>query len=130
MPKEALNPETIHRPVGGYSHVVIAPAGRLAFIAGQVGVDQEGNIVGKGDMAAQFRQSLENLKAAAEAAGGSLDDIVSITVFVTDIEQFAATSQVRREHFKPPYPASTLIQVSRLAHSDLLIEINAVVALG
>lgn len=70
MPKEALNPETVHRPVGGYSHVVIAPAGRLAFIAGQVGVDRHGNIVGKGDMAAQARQALENLKAAADAAGG------------------------------------------------------------
>lgn len=130
MPKEALNPETIHRPVGGYSHVAIAPAGRLAFIAGQVGVDREGNIVGKGDMVAQARQALENLKAAAEAAGASLDDIVSVTVFVTDIDQFVAASEVRREYFKPDYPATTLIQVGRLAHPDLLLEINAVVALG
>jgi len=130
MPKEALNPETIHRPVGGYSHVVIAPAGRLAFIAGQVGVDQDGNIVGKGDMTVQSRQSLENLKAAAEAVGGTLDDIVSITVFVTNIDQFIAASEVRRQYFRPDYPASTLIQVGRLAHPDLLIEINAVVALG
>lgn len=71
MPKEALDLEAVHRHVGGYSHVVIAPTGRLAFIAGQVGVDRDGYIVGKGDMKAQARQALENLKAATDAAGGS-----------------------------------------------------------
>jgi 2-iminobutanoate/2-iminopropanoate deaminase len=129
MRKVIINPDTIHPPVGDYSQVVVTPPGRLAFISGQVGVGRQGNIVGKGDIKAQARQALENLKAAVEAAGGNLADIASVTVFVIDMAHFGAIHEVRRQFFPADYPASTLVQVSRLAHPDLLIEINAVAAL-
>ena len=129
MPKQAFNPAGVPAPAGAYSQVAVVPAGRLAFIAGQVAIDRDGQIVGAGDVKAQTRQTLENLKAAVAAVGAGVEDIASVTVFVTDISQFAAVQEVRQEYFSGELPASTLVEVSRLAHPDLLIEINAIASL-
>jgi 2-iminobutanoate/2-iminopropanoate deaminase len=99
----------------------------LIFVSGQVATDEGGNVVGRGDMKAQTRQALENVKAALAKLGATLDDVVKVTIFVTDMSDFKGIHEVRRQYFKRGnYPASTLVQVSRLVQEDLLIEIEAI----
>lgn len=124
MAKEALEPAGVARPIGTYSNAI--REGRLLFIAGQVGVDADGKTVGVGDIGAQTRQALRNIGTILEAAGLSFDHVVKVTVFVTTMENLAAVQAVRKEFFKPPYPASTLVQVSRLIDPEWLIEIEAI----
>lgn len=114
------------RPVGPYSNVITSPPGKLVFCAGQVALDADGNIVGAGDIEAQTRQVMENLKLALEEAGATFDDVVKITNYITDAEQFAKMAGVRREFLTEPYPASTLIEVEALIYPELLIEIEAI----
>lgn len=124
-----VNPPTLPTP-NGYTHVVLpAPGDRLVFIAGQVAADRTGAIVGARDFRAQTVQVFENLKAACEAAGGSIASIFKITVYVTDLSQVAALREVRQEYFREHPPASTLVQVAGLARPEYMIEIEAVAAL-
>lgn len=76
-------------------------------------------------MRAQVRQTLENIKAVLASVGGEMADIVSLTQYAIDIEQFMATGDIRRKFFSEPYPVTTTVEVIRLYHSDLLIEITA-----
>jgi enamine deaminase RidA (YjgF/YER057c/UK114 family) len=98
----------------------------LYFISGQVAVDVNGHVVGIGDIRAQTRQVLENIKAALAAVGGTMDDVACVNVFVINMEHLAAIHEVRAEYWQRDYPASTLVQVAGLVHPDYLIEINAV----
>ena len=100
--------------------------GNSVYVSGQVAIDSEGNIVGKGDMRAQTRRALENVKTVLEAAGASLSDVVKVTVFLTDISRLMDTHEVRAEFFPDPPPASTAVEIKALAFPDLLIEIEAV----
>lgn len=120
-----LNPPSLPQP-NGYTHVVEATGGRTLYISGQVAVNQEGQLIGKGDIAAQTRQVFENLKAALKAAEASLDDVVKITVFMTDVSQLETVRDVRRTYFTREPPASSLVQITRLVSPDLLIEIEAI----
>lgn len=113
-------------PVGIYSTAVWAPpAGRTLYISGQTGVNEAGQAV-PGDIRAQTRQAIENLKQIVEYAGGTLADIVKLTVYVTSMSYFNDIHEVRAEYFRKPYPASTLVQVVALAFPSRLIEIEAV----
>ena len=124
--KRFLSPETLPPP-SGYSHVVVAPAGRVIFISGQVPLDQAGELVGEGDIEAQARQVFENLTAALEAADASWPDVVKLNFFVVDVTQIGAIRGVRDEYVSTGQPpASTLIEVSRLFRDDVLIEVDAV----
>jgi len=124
-----VNPPTLP-PSPGYTQVVIAPAGRTAHISGQVALDTAGAIVGSGDFEAQARQVFENLKAALEAGGATFADVVKITVFVLDMANLPALREVRDEYVNTERPpASTAVQVSRLAREEFLLEIEAVAAL-
>jgi 2-iminobutanoate/2-iminopropanoate deaminase len=129
MPRQNIQPEALaKRVVDGhvlYSHVVVAEGKRLIFVAGQLARDREGNVVGKGDMRAQMRQGGENIKAALEAAGASLSDLVKTTTYVTDIEEFFKHVDVRMEYFGAALPTSTTVEVRRLAHPDFLVEVEA-----
>lgn len=123
-----LNPPELSTP-NGFTHVVLPPPGaRLAFIAGQVAADRTGTIVGKGDFRAQAVQVFENLKAASEAAGGSIASIFKINVYVTDLSQVAVLREVRQQYFKENPPASTLVQVAGLARPEFMLEIEAIAA--
>jgi enamine deaminase RidA (YjgF/YER057c/UK114 family) len=105
----------------------VVASGRFIFIAGQVALGADGRIVGRGDAAAQTRQILSNIKAIMESQGGSIRDIVSFTIYDTDIAAHAeATRAVRREFWPAEPPAGTKVEVSRLAHDDYLLEISAV----
>jgi len=85
--------------------------------------------VGKGDMKAQTCQVLENIKAILERAGANFDQIVKVTVYVTDMSRFKEIHEVRAQYFRKDYPASTLVQVSGLVSPEMLIEIEAVAVL-
>jgi len=118
------NAEAVATPPG-FSHAV--RAGGLLFTSGQIPFDADGNVVGPGDMEAQARQVFRNLGAVLSTAGASFGDLVKLTFFVRDVTSLAAIRSVRDEFVDTATPpASTLVEVSRLAAPDLLIEIEAV----
>ena len=115
-------------PVSGYSHAV-AFSGRMVVISGQVPADGQGRLVGPGDPAAQVRQVFENLTAALTAAGATMEHVVKLTVYLTDIADLQAFRQVRDEYISAERPpASSLVQVSRLVHPDFRVDIEALAA--
>lgn len=121
-----LNPPTLSTPTG-YTHVVAPLEGRLVFVAGQVSADRTGAIVGKGDFKAQAKQVFENLKAAVEAARGTMADVAKINIYATDVSQISAIREVRQQYFTANPPASTFVQVVALARPEYLLEIEAIV---
>jgi reactive intermediate/imine deaminase len=124
-----VNPPTLAK-APGYTQVVIAPAGRTAHISGQVALDASGAIVGPGDFRAQATQVFENLKAALAAGGASFADVVKITIFILDMANLPALREIRDQYVNTERPpASTAVQVSRLAREEFLLEIEAVAAL-
>jgi len=104
--------------------------GNLVFISGQAALDQQGNVVGAGDFDAQARQAFENLAAVCRAAGSSLDQVVKVTIYLTDMSYFPKIVELRGRYFSPPYPADTIVEVSALALPELMIEIEAVALVG
>ena len=127
MPKERVTSPRVPEPNLLYSQAF--RAGDLLIMAGQVSVDQEGNLVGEGDIVAQTRQVWENIKALCEAAGATMDDVVKTTMYMVNVEDAAKVRHLREEYFNEPYPASTLIGNIALARPELLIEIEAIVSL-
>ena len=103
--------------------------GKLLFIAGQVAFDSAGNLVGENDMKAQVRQVLENLKTALASQKADFSHVAKINIFTTDVEAFLAAAEVRAEYFKGHPPASTLVQIEKLARPGLMVEIEAIAAL-
>lgn len=101
----------------------------LIFLSGQLSRDADGKLVGAGDMAEQTRQAIRNMRTVLEAAGGSLDDIVSIVVYTTDMRRFKEIVAARMEFFKSKLPTSTIVEVNHLADPGLLIEFQAIAAL-
>ena len=102
---------------------------RLVYVSGQLATDENDQIVGVGDVAAQTEQVLSNIQRSLEALGGTMADVVQVTVFVKDMTDLRAIHEARLRAFSPPYPTSTLVAVSAFVHPDALIEINAVAAL-
>jgi 2-iminobutanoate/2-iminopropanoate deaminase len=102
---------------------------RLIWVSGQIAVDERNVLVGKGDVRVQTEQILVNIERNLRELGGSIDDVVQVTVFVKDMSHLAAIHEVRLRHFSKPYPTSTLVAVSDFVHPDALIEINAVAAI-
>ena len=121
-----LIPDTMPRSAG-YSQVVMVTGGTLVFIAGQVALDRSGNVVGKDDFRAQAEQVFENLKSAVEAAAGTLQDVIKLTIYFLDSSHLPQLREVRDKyiHLSRP-PASTAVQVSRLFRPEFLIEVEAV----
>jgi 2-iminobutanoate/2-iminopropanoate deaminase len=115
---------------GAFSSGVEAPAGRTIYVSGQVSMDAEGNVVGEGDIKRQTEKVLEHVKTVVEEAGGGMDDIVKVTVFITDMGLYDEIHEIRRRYFEEPYPASSMVEVSALIDSRLLIEIEAVAVIG
>ena len=122
---ERTNPKGLSTPTG-YSHVVSTRGGRTIYIAGQVAFDASGQVVGKGDLAAQTRQVFENLAIALKAAGASFSSVVKANYYMRDASQVALVREIRSKYFTSELPASTLVEVSKLANPDLLIEIEVI----
>ena len=122
---DAVNPPSVWPPFGAFSMAVLQGEGQVVHLKGQVALDPSGQLVGPGDMRAQVRQTLENLAAVLSSMGGEMGDVLSLTHYAADIEQFMAAGDIRRAFFAPPYPVTTTVQVARLYRPDLLIEIAA-----
>lgn len=114
-------------PISHYTHAV--RAGDLLFVSGCVSVDSEGHLVGGDDVVAQARQALANIGAVLGAAGASFEDVAKVTVYLTDVDDRSRINAVRREFFGDARPASTLVEVSRLAIPGARIEVEAVAIL-
>ena len=123
---DAFNTPGAVEPFGVFSSAAWQPEGRVLHISGHVAQDAEGNIVGIGDIRSQTRQTLENIKRVLDSVGGTMSYIAKVTVFVTDMSSLDDIHEVRSEFFDPPYPASSLVEVSRLVRPEYLIEIEAI----
>ena len=126
MAKTILESPNLAKSRGIMSQGVKVPAGNLVFVSGQVGRNAQGEVA-KGDIKAQTHQTIANIRSVLTEAGATLDDVVKVTLFVTNIEEhYAPIHEVRAEYFKKDYPASTMVEVKALASKDFLIEIEAV----
>ena len=130
MAHRYINPPTLARPTG-YTHVVEAIGAQTFYISGQVALDDSGNIVGEGDMRAQARQVFENLHTALRAIGAGFKDVVKLTYFVVDMERMPVIREVRDQYIQPYIlPASTAVEVRRLAREEFLLEVEAIAVFG
>lgn len=120
---QRINPEGMTQATA-YTHLV--KHDETLYIAGQVSLDAEGNVVGRGDIVAQFRQALENLKTILESEGADFSNVVKTTIFTTSIDEFRKVASVRAEYFGDNAPASTLVQIERLARPVFMVEIEAI----
>ena len=125
--KKAINPDAVAVPLKPYySNCVRSDAGPLLWISGQVALDKDGNLVGEGDLRAQAVQVLENIKAILTDNDATMDDIVKVTVYVTDIRAFNDIADIRERYFPKDGPSSVICEVSALAWPGFMIEIEAV----
>jgi len=125
-----INPPSLTKP-NGYTHVVVAPDNRTVYVAGQVAFDSTGQLVGAGDFRAQAQRAYENLRRALTSVGGSLDDVVKTTTFITDLKNLPVLREVRAQVSRSGHPpANTLVVVSSLARPELMIEVEAVAVLS
>ena len=100
--------------------------GELLFVSGQVGIDEAGELVSLDDFDAQADQAFRNLSRVLEAGGSSLDRVVKVTIFLTDMANFPKIVELRRRWFTPPYPADTIVEVRSLYRPEVKIEIEAI----
>src|SRR5216684_7791143 len=132
MDVERINPTELARP-SGFSHAVSATAGRLVFLAGQIGMGPDGKVVG-GGVVPQFEQALGNVLTALAAAGGQPADLVSLTIYLIDLEDYQAhgmeISAVWRRLAGTGYPAMAGVGVTRLWDPEALVEIQGIAVVG
>jgi enamine deaminase RidA (YjgF/YER057c/UK114 family) len=132
MDVERINPAELARP-SGFSHAVSVPPSRMVFLAGQVGMDRDGTVV-SGGVVAQFELALANLLTALAAAGGQPGDLVSLTIYMVDLEDYQAHSKeigaVWRRLAGTDYPATAGVGVSRLWDPEALVELQGIAAVS
>ncbi|OGL61494.1 MAG: hypothetical protein A3J27_15805 [Candidatus Tectomicrobia bacterium RIFCSPLOWO2_12_FULL_69_37] len=130
MKRTAIQPKGVAKPGGHYSHgIVVEDARRTLYVAGQVAFDEAGKLVGPGDIEAQTRQVMRNLKRVVEEAGGRMEDVAKTTVFTTMLDYRGPIGKVRQEFFQGDPPGNTFLVVSSLANPDFLVEIEAIAPL-
>ena len=123
---EFFDPPDVWQPFGPFSLVAVQGGGQIVHLKGQVALDGAGEIVGAGDMRAQLRQVIENIRTVLAALGGEMRDIFSLTQYTTDIAAFIAAGDIRREFFAAPFPVTTTVEVARLYDPALMVEIAAI----
>lgn len=127
---KAVTSKALGPTLGMYSHGMVAPGGEIVVVAGQVGMDRKGRLVGPGDVAAQTKQTFENIRAVLEAAGATMGQVARFQTFLTHAADIEGFMQARREVFPRyfpdrVYPPNTILVVSRLVQPELLVEIEA-----
>ncbi|MBW5248087.1 RidA family protein [Streptomyces poriferorum] len=126
---QVIQPPGHTLPIGKYSPAVSVPLGngrRMVFVSGQVSSDAEGTVIGPGDATVQTETVFRLLSEVLKKAGGELADLVSVVIYLSDMADFAAVSAVRNRVLSDPAPSSTLVEVSRLAIAEHLVEISGV----
>jgi reactive intermediate/imine deaminase len=126
MTRKVLQPPSLKDPRPRYSQAIQTSGGSLLFIAGQTAADENGQVVGKGDIDRQAERVFENLGAVLAAAGGSFEHLTMTTTYLTDIAYRDAFNRVRSKYYTTAAPANTLIVVKALGHEDFLIEIDGI----
>jgi enamine deaminase RidA (YjgF/YER057c/UK114 family) len=129
---ERINPADLARP-SGFSHAVSVPSGRMVFLAGQIGVDRDGKVA-EGGVVPQFEQALANLLSALAGAGGHPSDLVSLTIYLTDVADYQARGSqigaVWRRLVGTDYPAMAGVGVTRLWLPEAMVEIQGIAVIG
>ncbi len=115
------------RALWPYAQAVVLRGGDVMICSGQVAFNEGRDIVCKGDLRGQCRQAFENVKKILGEAGASMEDILHLTVYLTEMREFPRLSEIARHYLKEPFPAMTLIGVKELAWPDLMVEIQAIV---
>ena len=126
MPRQSYCAKAVFDPPAYCQGVKVSGPGTTLYISGQVAQDAKGNVVGKGDFAAQAWQVLKNLKAMVQAGGGKLSDVVKLTFYLTDVRYRQDLVPIREEFFGAKLPASTLVTTPALAHPDYMLEVECV----
>lgn len=126
MPREPIHTVLAPAAIGPYSQAV--RRGDSVFLSGQIPLDPDSGLLVEGDIDAQARRAFDNLKAVCEAAGGSLDDVVRLGLYLTDLGQFAAVNAVMADYFDAPYPARSTIGVASLPRGAQF-EVDAIMVL-
>ena len=127
MGKELIHTENAPGAIGAYSQAI--KVGQVVYISGQIPLEPDTMNIVDGCISVQTHQVFNNLAAIAREGGGSLDDIVKLTVFLTDLSYFSVVNEVMAEHFNPPYPARAVVGVAALP-KGVPIEIEAIVHFG
>jgi enamine deaminase RidA (YjgF/YER057c/UK114 family) len=131
--KQIVNPPNLAESIG-FNHGILTTGGQLLFLAGQAALDKEGRVVAPGDVVAQYRETLNNLEQVVQAAGGKMADIVKMTIFVKDRDDYKAhlreLGRVHKGFFGAYYPATALLEVSRFFEEGVLVEIEGIAVIG
>ncbi len=127
MSKKPIHSDRAPSAIGTYSQAI--QSGNFVFLSGQIPLDPATMEVVDGDFEARARQVFENLRAVAETAGGSLDDAVKLTIFLTDLDNFATVNSVMADYFEEPYPARAAVGVAALP-KGVDVEADAILALN
>ena len=131
MSKEIIRTKLAPHPLGDYSQAWTVTGAKLIFLSGQVSMDMDGNPVGVGDVAIQTRTVLDNLKRVLEGAGANLRDVIKLNIYVTNMTEYREKAlEIRQEYFPQDFPTSTLVEVKSLARPELMVEIEAIAAVG
>ena len=125
--RQEIRVESLHEPISHYTDAV--RYGDLVFVSGCTGSDEDAVVVGGDDVAAQTRQALTNLGAILRAAGTDFDNVLKVTVYLTDVDDRTVINPVRKEFFGDARPASTLVEISNLAIPGAKVEIDAVASI-
>ncbi len=133
MEKRIINPASLARP-SGFSHGILTTGGRMLFLAGQTAINKEGQVIAPGDLVGQYEEVLRHLKAVMEEAGGTMQDIVKINIFVKDRDEYLAHLKplgvVHQSFFGKYYPATALFEISRFYQDGILVEIEGIAMLA
>jgi reactive intermediate/imine deaminase len=129
MRKQQVNPWEWQNPLGFSQGWRVEGAEAIVFVSGQVAISPDGAVVGEGDFDAQVRQVFENLRVVVEQAGATLDSVVKLTVFLTDMSKVRDYGRLKAEFFAGEQPASTAVGVTALARPELMLEVEAVAVL-
>jgi reactive intermediate/imine deaminase len=127
MPRQPIHTDRAPAAIGPYSQAV--RQGETVYLSGQIPLDPNSGLLIEGDIDAQARRAFDNLRAVCEAAGGSLDDVVRLGLYLTDLGQFAAVNAVMSDYFEAPYPARSTIGVASLPRGAQF-EVDAVMVLA
>jgi reactive intermediate/imine deaminase len=127
MSRQSIHTDAAPAAIGPYSQAV--RSGQMVFLSGQIPLDPATGALVDGDISAQARRAFDNLRAVCQAAGGSLDSIVRVGLYVTDLGDFAAVNTVMADFFSAPYPARSTIEVAALP-KGAVFEVDAIMVIG